>query len=174
VSTIEEADGSRRDFLLITAGALAAVGTAGTLWPFVAQMAPDASTIAAGAPVDVDISAVAAGQVAKIVWRGKPIFIRHMTSAELDGEKKVDPASLQDPAPVSDRVKSGHETFALMFANCTHLGCVPNKNDHAAGWLCPCHGSIFDAVGRRRAGPAPTNLPIPPYAFLSDTKIRIG
>ncbi len=174
VATIDEADGSRRDFLLITTGALGAVGTAATLWPFVMQMAPDASTIAAGAPVEVDLSPVAEGQIAKIIWRGKPIFIRHLTPAELDGEKKVDPATLTDHAPVTDRVKAGHELFAVMFANCTHLGCVPNKNDHAPGWLCPCHGSVFDAVGRRRAGPAPSDLPIPPYTFLTDSKIRIG
>ncbi len=174
MATTDHAEGNRRDFLLITAGAMAAVGGAAAVWPFISQMAPDQSTIAAGAPVEIDLAPVAEGQLTKVVWRGKPIFIRRLTKAEVDGEKALDPATLRDPEGIDKRVKPGKESYVVVYANCTHLGCVPLKNDKAPGWFCPCHGSVFDALGRIRQGPAPTNLPLPPYQFVSDTKIRIG
>ncbi|MDB5591397.1 ubiquinol-cytochrome c reductase iron-sulfur subunit [Enterovirga sp.] len=166
---------TRRDFLLIATGAVGAVGAAAVAWPFVAALAPDAQTVAAGAPVEVDLGPIAAGQIVKVFWRGKLIFVRHRTDAEIKAAEDVNVATLPDPQPDSARVKQGHANFLVVYGNCTHLGCVPLGNEGAfKGWFCPCHGSVFDTSGRIRQGPAPINLPVPPYTFVSDTKIRIG
>jgi ubiquinol-cytochrome c reductase iron-sulfur subunit len=166
---------TRRDFLFIATGAAGALAGAAAIWPFISQMAPDAETIAAGAPVDFDLSPVAEGQIVKLFWRGKLIFVRHRTAAEIKAAQETDVTSLRDPQPDSARVKAGKAQYLIVYGNCTHLGCVPFGNDGAyKGWLCPCHGSVFDTSGRIRQGPAPTNLPLPPYEFVSDTKIRIG
>ncbi len=166
---------TRRDFLFIATGAVGAVGAAAALWPFISQMAPDAATIAAGAPVEFDLSPVAEGQIVKLFWRGKLIFVRHRTPEEIKAAEDVNLASLPDPQPDSARVKEGHAQWLVIYGNCTHLGCVPLGNEGPYhGWQCPCHGSIFDTSGRIRQGPAPTNLPVPPYQFTSDTKILIG
>ncbi len=166
---------TRRDFLLIATGAAGAVGAAAAAWPFVSSLAPDAETIAAGAPVDVDLGPIAAGQIVKVFWRGKLIFVRHRTEAEIKAAQDVNVASLPDPQPDSARVKQGHANFLVVYGSCTHLGCVPLGNEGPyKGWACPCHGSVFDTSGRIRGGPAPINLPIPPYTFVSDTKVRIG
>ena len=166
---------TRREFLFIATGAAGALAGAAAIWPFISQMAPDAETIAAGAPVDFDLSPVAEGQIVKLFWRGKLIFVRHRTAAEIKAAQETDVTSLRDPQPDSARVKAGKAQYLIVYGNCTHLGCVPLGNDGAyKGWLCPCHGSVFDTSGRIRQGPAPTNLPLPPYEFVSDTKIRIG
>ncbi len=166
---------TRRDFLFIATGAAGALAGAAAIWPFISQMAPDAETIAAGALVDFDLSPVAEGQIVKLFWRGKLIFVRHRTAAEIKAAQETDVTSLRDPQPDSARVKAGKAQYLIVYGNCTHLGCVPLGNDGAyKGWLCPCHGSVFDTSGRIRQGPAPTNLPLPPYEFVSDTKIRIG
>src|SRR5499427_1230368 len=102
---------TRRDFLFIATGAAAAVGVIGALWPLVAQMNPDASTIAAGAPIEVDLSPIAEGQVIKVFWRSKPIFINHRTRKEIDEAQKVDVASLKDPEADSKRVKEGKDQW---------------------------------------------------------------
>ena len=171
-STVEP---TRRDFLFIATGAVGAVGAAAAIWPFVYQMAPDAATIAAGAPVDFDLTPVAEGQIVKLFWRGKLIFVRHRTPAEIKAAEDVNVASLPDPQADSARVKPGKAQWLVVYGSCTHLGCVPLGNEGPYhGWACPCHGSIFDTSGRIRQGPAPTNLPVPPYAFLSDSKIQIG
>jgi len=166
---------TRRDFLYIATGAVGAVGVASTAVPFIAQMNPDAATIAAGAPIEVDLSPVAEGQVIKVFWRGKPIFINHRTAAEIKAAQEVNLASLPDPQSDADRVKAGHENFQVLIAICTHLGCIPIAHSGAFnGYFCPCHGSVYDTSGRIRSGPAPSNLVLPPYEFLSDTQIRIG
>jgi ubiquinol-cytochrome c reductase iron-sulfur subunit len=166
---------TRRDFLYIATGAVGAVGVAATAVPFIAQMNPDAATIAAGAPIEVDLSPVAEGQVIKVFWRGKPIFINHRTAAEIKAAQEVNLASLPDPQSDADRVKAGHENFQVLIAICTHLGCIPIAHSGAFnGYFCPCHGSVYDTSGRIRSGPAPSNLVLPPYEFLSDTQIRIG
>lgn len=166
---------TRRDFLFIATGAVGAVGAAAALWPFISQMAPDQATIAAGAPVEMDLSPIAEGQIVKIFWRGKLIFVRHRTPEEIKAAQDVQLSQLPDPQPDSARVKEGHAQWLIVYGNCTHLGCVPLGNEGPYhGWQCPCHGSIFDTSGRIRQGPAPTNLPIPPYQFASDTKIVIG
>jgi ubiquinol-cytochrome c reductase iron-sulfur subunit len=166
---------TRRDFLFIATGAVGAVGAATLVWPFVQSLTPDAATVAAGAPVDVDLTPIAEGQIVKVFWRGKLIFIRNRTPAEIKAAEDVNVATLRDPQADSARVKEGHAKWLVVYGNCTHLGCVPlGHQGEYEGWFCPCHGSVFDTSGRVRGGPAPTNLPVPPYAFTSDTKIVIG
>lgn len=175
MTTVSSAEHTRRDFLYIATGAIGAVGAAASLVPLIAQMNPDASTVAAGAPIDVDLAPVADGQIIKVFWRSKPIFIFHRSKKEIEEAQKVDAASLPDPEPDAQRVKAGHDQWLVLIGICTHLGCIPiaHLGDYG-GFFCPCHGSVYDTSGRIRKGPAPKNLPLPPYAFVSDTKIRIG
>ncbi len=175
MATLTAAEPNRRDFLYIATGAVGVVGTALALWPLIDQMNPDASTIAAGAPIEVDLAPVAEGQVIKVFWRGKPIFINHRTKKQIEEARDVKVASLPDPEPDSARVKPGHDQWQVLIAICTHLGCIPLAHQGSYdGYFCPCHGSVYDTSGRIRQGPAPANLAVPPYEFLSDTKIRIG
>ena len=176
VTTASSADHpTRRDFLYVATGAVAAVGAAATVWPLVSQMNPDASTIAAGAPIEVDLTPIAEGQDIKVFWRGKPIYISHRTKKQIEAAQNVPVASLPDPQPDSARVKAGHDQWLVVVGICTHLGCIPIAHEGAYdGFFCPCHGSVYDTSGRIRQGPAPSNLPVPPYTFVSDTKIQIG
>ena len=138
-------------------------------------LAPDAETVAAGAPVEVDLSPIAAGQIVKVFWRGKLIFVRHRTEAEVKAAQDVNLGSLPDPQPDAARVKEGHAPWLVVYGNCTHLGCVPLANEGAfKGWFCPCHGSHYDISGRIRKGPAPLNLEIPAYDFPEEGKVVIG
>jgi ubiquinol-cytochrome c reductase iron-sulfur subunit len=173
--TAISAEPTRRDFLYIATGAVGAVGAAAVVVPMISQMNPDQATIAAGAPVEVDISPITEGQVIKVFWRGKPIFINHRTKKEIDEAQSVNLASLPDPQPDSARVKPGKAQWQVLIGICTHLGCIPlaHQGDFD-GYFCPCHGSQYDSSGRIRRGPAPLNLAVPPYEFVSDTKIRIG
>jgi len=166
---------TRRDFLFVATGAAITVGFAATLVPLIAQMNPDASTIAAGAPVEVDLTPIAEGQIIKVFWRSKPIFIFHRAPKDIQLAKAIDWHNLPDPAPDSARVKSGHEQWLVVIGICTHLGCIPlpHQGDYD-GWFCPCHGSQYDSAGRVRRGPAPLNLFLPPYNFVSNSKIQIG
>jgi ubiquinol-cytochrome c reductase iron-sulfur subunit len=173
--TTTVAEPTRRDFLYIATGTAAAIGGASLVWPFVSSMAPDAATVAAGAPIEVDLAPIPAGQIVKVFWRGKLIFVRHRTPEEIKAAEDVNLATLRDPQPDSARVKPGEAEWLVVYGNCTHLGCVPlGQQGEYKGWFCPCHGSVFDTSGRIRSGPAPVNLPIPPYTFVSDTKVRIG
>ncbi len=171
---------TRRDFMLLATGAAGAVAAGSIVVPLISQLAPDAQTVAAGAPIDVDLTPVAEGQAIKLFWRGKLIFVRHRTKKEIDEAKAVDISTLRDPQTDEQRTKPGHEQYLIVFGNCTHLGCVPLGNAPGDpkgdfdGWFCPCHGSHYDSSGRIRKGPAPLNLPVPPYAFTADTKIKIG
>ena len=175
MTTVSSAGQTRRDFLYIATGAVATVGAAATLVPLINQMNPDASTIAAGAPIEVNLAPIAAGQIIKVFWRSKPIFIFHRTPKDIELAKKVDVNSLRDPEPDSERVKAGHDQWLVVIGICTHLGCIPLPHEgNYDGWFCPCHGSQYDSSGRIRQGPAPKNLALPPYAFLSDSKIKIG
>ena len=168
-------EGSRRDFLFLATGAGLAVGAAAAAWPLISSMAPDAETIAAGAPIEVDLAPIQDGQIVNVFWRGKLIFVRKLTAKEVGDMKSVPLSAMIDAAAFTARVKNGHDQWLVVYGNCTHLGCVPiGHQGNFEGWACPCHGSQFDAVGRVRHGPAPINLPIPPYAFETDTKIRIG
>jgi ubiquinol-cytochrome c reductase iron-sulfur subunit len=172
---MSSAHATRRDFLYIATGAVGAVGAAAVAWPLIHQMNPDASTVAAGAPIEVDLTPVAEGQSIKVFWRGKPIFINHRTKKEIADAQGVNVASLPDPQADADRVKKGHEQWLVLVGICTHLGCIPIAHQGSYdGFFCPCHGSVYDTSGRIRQGPAPANLPLPPYEFVSDTKIKIG
>ena len=175
MTTMSSAEPTRRDFLYIATGAVGAVGAVAAAWPMIAQLNPDASTIAAGAPIEVDLGPVAEGQVIKVFWRGKPIFINHRTKKQIEEARSVNLASLPDPQPDSERVKPKHPEWQVLIGICTHLGCIPIAHQGPYnGYFCPCHGSVYDTSGRIRSGPAPTNLALPPYEFVSDTRIRIG
>ena len=164
---------TRRDMLFIATGAVGAVGVGSVAWPLIHQMNPDASTIAAGAPIEVDLSAIAEGSSVTVKWRGKPIFVRHRTPKEIKEAVDVQLAQLPDPQADAQRVKKPE--WLVVIGVCTHLGCIPLGNQgEYDGWFCPCHGSAYDTSGRIRKGPAPKNLEVPNYAFASDTKLTIG
>lgn len=197
MATAEHADVTRRDFLYIATGALGAVGTALVAWPFIHQMNPDAS-VKALASIEFDLAPLAEGQEVTIKWRGNPVIVRHRGPKEIEAAKAVKMEDLKDPVarndnakdgdPATDenRVLKGHEQFLVMMGVCTHLGCVPQGDNPAkefavvegsqklGGWFCPCHGSHYDTAGRIRKGPAPENLHVPVYSYVSDTKIKIG
>ncbi len=170
---------TRRDFLLLTAGAVGAVGAAYFAWPFIDSMNPAADVLAQSS-IDVDLSSIPEGQAITVVWRGKPIFVRHRTAQEIQEAEAVPLADLADPEPDQDRVQKGHAAWLIVVGICTHLGCIPTGNKPSqdrgkyGGWVCPCHGSLYDTSGRVRRGPAPLNLAIPPYVFLTESAIRIG
>lgn len=172
-------DPNRRDFLTIAGSAFAAVGGALALWPFISQMNPDAGALAL-ASTEVDLAPIKEGQAITVMWRGKPVFIRNRTKKEIEEARAVALKALPDPQADADRVKAGKDNWLIIVGICTHLGCIPkgqNVGDMKGeydGWFCPCHGSQYDTSGRIRKGPAPTNLPVPPYAFTSDTRIKIG
>ncbi|PZR80458.1 MAG: ubiquinol-cytochrome c reductase iron-sulfur subunit [Hyphomicrobiales bacterium] len=164
---------TRRDFLFVATGAMGAAGAAFAAWPLIDQMSPDATTLAA-ASAEVDIGNIAEGQVVTVKWRGKPIFISHRTQKEIETARAVPLSELRDPESDESRVQKPE--WLIVIGICTHLGCVPLKNDgpYEGGYFCPCHGSVYDASGRIRYGPAPYNLALPPYKFASDTKVTIG
>lgn len=171
---------TRRDFIHIAAGAATAGGALLALWPFIHQMNPAADTLALST-TEVDISAIPEGQQITVSWRGKPVFIRHRTQREIDEANAVDVSTLRDPQTDNERLVPGPDgelrpQILVMEGVCTHFGCVPLGNGAGEydGWFCPCHGSAYDSSGRIRQGPAPLNLPVPPYAYISDTTIRIG
>ncbi|KAA5597199.1 ubiquinol-cytochrome c reductase iron-sulfur subunit [Blastochloris sulfoviridis] len=175
MTTDEVAHTTRRDILQLGTAAVAAAGVAAVAWPFIDQMNPDAATIASGGPIELDLAPIAEGQIVRIFWRGKPIFVRHRTPDEIAAAENVDVAALMDPQPDSARVKPGMAQWLVVYASCTHLGCIPlGHQGDWNGWFCPCHGSAYDTSGRVRKGPAPTNLPIPPYQFAGDTKLVVG
>lgn len=195
MATANHTDVNRRDFLMIATGAVAGVGAALTAWPFISQMNPSASVLAL-ASIEVDLAPIAEGQSIIVKWRGNPLIVRHRSKADIDTAKAVKVSDLLDSASRNanakgnveatdeNRVVDGKEQFLVMLGVCTHLGCVPQGdlgdygvvtgNATTGGWLCPCHGSQYDTAGRVRRGPAPENLPVPPYVFLTDTKIRVG
>lgn len=174
MATQSKTEPNRRDFLYVATGAVGAVGAAAAAWPLIDQMNPDASVLAV-ASIDVDISSIGVGETVTVKWRGFPVFIRHRTEKEIEAAKAVPLEDLKDPAADGERVKEGHEQYLVMVANCTHLGCIPvGEAGDYDGWFCPCHGSHYDTAGRIRKGPAPKNLVVPPYEYLSDTLVKIG
>ena len=162
----------RRDFLFTATYAIGAVGAGAVAWPLIDQMNPDAS-VKALASTEVDVSNVKPGKTITVLWRGKPVFIRRRTQDEIAEARAVKMEDLIHPEKDEDRVQNPE--WLVMLGVCTHLGCVPlnDKGDYD-GWFCPCHGSHYDTSGRIRKGPAPLNLEIPPYEFVSDDIIRIG
>lgn len=170
-----EGDGAnRRDFLYIAAGGMGAVGAGAMVWPFVDQMNPSKDVLALSS-IEVDISPIEEGQVVKVLFRGKPVFIRRRTKDEIATSREVALDELPDPEDDTMRVKEGKDEWLIVVGVCTHLGCIPLTNaGEYQGWFCPCHGSHYDVSGRIRKGPAPANLPVPEYQFLTDTTIKIG
>lgn len=177
---------TRRDFLYIATAAMGAVGVGALAWPFISQMNPDASALAL-ASTEVDISSLQSGEQISVMWRGKPVFIRYRTDAEVEEAKAVPIDDLPDglarnangpedeDASDENRALPSNENILLMVGVCTHLGCIPlSEAGDFGGWFCPCHGSHYDTAGRIRRGPAPENLPIPPYEFTSESVIVIG
>lgn len=167
-------DPNRRDFIYIAAAAGAAGAAAMAAVPILGQMAPAADTLAL-ASIEVDVSKVAEGQQIVVKWRGKPLFVRNRTAKEIKEAQDTKLSDLKDPQKDSERVKAGKENMLILVGSCTHLGCVPTfgAGDYG-GWFCPCHGSVYDTSGRIRRGPAPTNLVVPEYSFLSDTTVKVG
>ncbi len=157
--------------------ATGAVGAGCALWPFVNSMNPAADTQAL-ASIEVDVSDLEPGQSKTVTWRGKPIFIRHRTETEIKQAKEASLKSLKDPQ--SDEERFGADPKWLVVVGiCTHLGCVPTEQKSVSssdgdGWFCACHGSKYDTSGRIVKGPAPLNLPVPPYKFVNDTTLLIG
>lgn len=165
---------TRRDFIVLTASALGAVGACAVAWPFVDSMNPSADVLALSS-VEVDLTPIQPGQTIKVKWRGVPVFIRHRTPEDIEVARAVTMSDLKDPQTDAERVQEGHAQWLVMVGVCTHLGCIPlaDAGDYN-GWFCPCHGSHYDTAGRIRKGPAPKNLAVPAYSFLSDNRIKIG
>jgi ubiquinol-cytochrome c reductase iron-sulfur subunit len=174
INESNEDTSTRRDFVVLTASAVACAGAAAAAIPFVKSLAPDKAVLAVGS-TEVDISKIKEGETITVMWRGQPVFIKHRTNAEIEAAKATKLEELVDPQEDDLRVKKGKEKWLVTVGVCTHLGCVPlnNKGDFK-GWFCPCHGSHYDTSGRIRKGPAPKNLAIPPYEFLNDNTIKIG
>ena len=176
-SSSEKDIDSRRDFLYLSSISIGGVGIAAFMWPFLKSMNPAEDTLALGS-TEVDLSNILIGQSITVKWRGKPVFIRRRTQEEIVEANNVDIALLRDPMSDKDRVQK--EEWLVLEGVCTHLGCVPlgqkmtDTKGEYNGWFCPCHGSHYDTSGRVRKGPAPDNLPVPPYKFISDTTIKIG
>ncbi|MEO1310369.1 MAG: ubiquinol-cytochrome c reductase iron-sulfur subunit [Pseudomonadota bacterium] len=193
-TTTQDDEPNRRDFIHLLAIGTTGVGAAAVAWPFIDQLNP-AANVRALASKEVDLSNIEVGQAIKVMWRGKPVFIRRRTDDEIEAAKNVELSQLKDKVSRNandeggDASDAGRVTAAdgqarpewlVLVGVCTHLGCIPLgtaqgevKGDYD-GWFCPCHGSHYDTSGRIRKGPAPENLPVPPYAFLSDTTIKIG
>ena len=170
-------DEEKRDFLFLTTAGLAAAGGAVTVLSMVDTMNP-AKDVLALSTTEVDLSPVEEGQSLTIMWRGKPVFIRHRTSIEISEASNASIDDLKHMASDESRVKN--PKWLVVVGVCTHLGCVPlgqkigdNKGEYG-GWFCPCHGSHYDTSGRIRKGPAPLNLEVPPYEFVTDDIIKIG
>jgi ubiquinol-cytochrome c reductase iron-sulfur subunit len=170
--------GTRRDFLYIATATVGAIGAAATVVPLVDQMNPDASTLAAGGPVELDISKIDEGQQVMIRWRQRPIFVFRRSKQTLDAMQSQQPYATNWHRSIKPEI-------GILVGICTHLGCIPLFYPNASattpvsnwpgGYFCPCHGSKYDAAGRVFSGvPAPYNLPVPPYRFVNDKTIRVG
>ena len=169
----------RRDFINIAAVSFAGVGGLVTLYPLVNQMNPSADVLAL-ASIEVDISQIKPGQSIKTIFRKQPLFVRHLTPQEIQAADAVPVSELRDPQSLAERTKPGKAQWLVTMGVCTHLGCVPlgagegEAKGEYGGYFCPCHGSHYDTAGRIRKGPAPLNLEVPEYVFMSDTVVRIG
>jgi ubiquinol-cytochrome c reductase iron-sulfur subunit len=169
----------RRDFINIAAVSFAGVGAAATLYPLVNQMNPSADVLAL-ASIEVDVSQIQAGQAIKTIFRKQPLFVRHLTPAEMQAANAVPTGDLRDPQTLAERTAEGKPQWLITMGVCTHLGCVPlgaaegENRGQFGGYFCPCHGSHYDTAARIRKGPAPKNLEVPEYKFTSDTVVTVG
>ena len=176
-STETKIDTEKRDFLFLTTGGLAIAGGALTAWSLINTMNP-AKDVLALSSTEVDLSPIDEGQALTVMWRGKPVFIKHRTQMEIQEAREVDIDSLKHKDLDETRVKNPN--WLVVLGVCTHLGCVPlgqkvgDVKGDFGGWFCPCHGSHYDTSGRIRKGPAPLNLEVPPYEFVSEEIIKIG
>jgi ubiquinol-cytochrome c reductase iron-sulfur subunit len=189
----DQVDASRRQFLTTATIATGAVGAAFAITPFLSSWQPSARAKALGAPVEVDISKLEPGALVKVEWRGKAIYVVHRTPQMLAqlkdmGPRLRDPDSddSEQPQYAKNPARAIKPEYLVLVGVCTHLGCAPldrftpgdvttGMNDWPGGFFCPCHGSKFDLAGRVfKDVPAPTNLTVPPYQFLGDTRIQIG
>ena len=172
---------TRRDFLTLATATFGTVGVAAAIWPLIDQMNP-ARDVLAVRTTEVDLAPIAVGQRVTVMWQGKPTFIVHRTPEQIEAARSVDLEALPDPQADAERAKRAE--WLVLVGICTHLGCIPlgqKPNDASikevkefGGWFCPCHGSVYDASGRIRRGPAPRNLEVPPYEFLDNNVLRIG
>jgi ubiquinol-cytochrome c reductase iron-sulfur subunit len=182
---------ARRDFIVQAAYTFVGVGGAAAVWPFVDHMNPNPATPPPETK-EVDLAPIEPGETALVHWRGAPVFIRHRTPEEVHRARSARISELPDrlarnaalpkgaPADDENRTKQGHEEWLVVVGVCPHMGCILKARDATAAvatgeaWVCPCHAARFDSSGRLRSGPARTNLPVPPYRFLTPTRIRIG
>ena len=175
----DDAGVTRRDFIYVASAAMAGVGVVAAAWPLIDQMNPAADTLALK-EIEVDLTPIVPGQQITVEWRKNPVFVRRRTPEEIKEAQDVPLDELKDPQADGPRVQDSkgvqRPEWLIVVAICTHLGCIPSKDmkGEFGGWLCPCHGSQYDTSGRIRKGPAPNNLAVPSYVFLSDTKVRIG
>ncbi|MGX2040937.1 ubiquinol-cytochrome c reductase iron-sulfur subunit [Methylocaldum sp. MU1018] len=190
--TTEGVDIDKRRFLTQAAVVVGAIGAGAVTVPFISSMKPSAKAEALGAPVEVDISKIEPGQLIRVLWRGKPVWILHRTPNSLAilptlDDQLRDPQSKESEQPKSmaNELRSLKPEYFVAIGVCTHLGCSPVYRpeiapedlgpDWKGGFFCPCHGSRFDLAGRvYKAVPAPTNLEVPPYRYISDTRIVVG
>ena len=189
----EEINTNRRRWLTAATSVVGGAGVAAVVWPFLASMRPSARAQAAGAPVEVEISQIEPGQLIRVEWRGKPVWVVRRTEEQLDAlaktvDKLRDPNSLiasQTPEFARNDYRSLKPEYLVLLGICTHLGCAPTYRpelgpadlgpDWFGGFFCPCHGSRFDLSGRvYKSVPAPTNLEVPPYRYISETRMLIG
>ena len=176
---VETVDEDKRDFIFIATGAAAAAGAGLLAWPLVSQMGKAADTLAAGS-IEINLASVPEGQQLKMLWRGAPVFVRHRTAAEIEAAESVDLASLPDAQADNERLIAKPDgtvdpRYLVMVGVCTHFGCIPvGESGDYDGWYCPCHASHYDTSGRIRKGPAPRNMAIPDYEYISDTVIKVG
>ena len=173
-----------RDYIYIATGAAGAVGVALAAWPVIDQMNPTGSVLALSS-IEVDLSPIQPGQQVVLTWRSHPLFVRRRTPKEIAESRAVPVSALLDPlarnanlpedAPATDQNRETKSEWLILVGVCTHLGCTPTAFEgNYGGWLCHCHGSQYDVAGRVRRGPAPRNLDVPKYAFLSDTRVKVG
>ena len=189
MATVEHTEGTahagpgdgvrRRDFINIAALSFAGVGGLTVIYPLVNQMNPSADVLAL-ASIEVDVAQIQPGQAVKTIWRKQPVFIRNLTPAEITQANAVSVGELRDPQTLAERTRDGKANWLVTMGICTHLGCIPlgtspgeNKGEYG-GYFCPCHGSHYDTAARIRKGPAPKNLEVPEYSFMTDTRIKIG
>jgi ubiquinol-cytochrome c reductase iron-sulfur subunit len=169
----------RRDFINVAAASFAGVGAVSVALPLINQMNPSADVLAE-ASTEIDLAAIQPGQTIKTIFRKQPLFVRHLTPAEIASAEKVSLGDLRDPQSLEDRTKAGKKQWLITMGVCTHLGCVPlgagegEVKGEFGGYFCPCHGSSYDTAARIRKGPAPRNLEVPPYEFTSDTAVKVG